>query len=52
MKIVGCDLHTKQQSLALLDTDTGELVERSLQHEAEQPREFYTSLSEPVVVVI
>ena len=52
MKIVGCDLHARQQSIALLDTETGELVERSLEHGTEQPRGFYSSLSGPVVVGI
>ena len=52
MKIVGCDLHARQQSIALLDTETGELVERSFEHGAEQPGEFYSSLSGPVVVGI
>jgi hypothetical protein len=33
MKIVGCDLHARQQSLAMLDTETGELVEKILLHE-------------------
>jgi hypothetical protein len=28
MKIVGVDLHAKQQSIAMLDTDTGELTEK------------------------
>ena len=25
MKIIGCDLHARQQTIAMLDTDTGEL---------------------------
>ena len=29
MKIVGCDLHTRYQQIAMLDEETGELVERS-----------------------
>jgi hypothetical protein len=29
MKIVGCDLHAKQHSIALLDTETGELTEQA-----------------------
>jgi hypothetical protein len=49
MKIVGCDLHARQQSIALLDTETGELIERTLAHEAGQVREFYASLRGPVV---
>jgi len=26
MKIVGCDLHTRYQQIAMLDAETGELV--------------------------
>jgi transposase len=52
MKIVGCDLHARQQSIALLDTETGELLERMIEHEADQVREFYASLTGPVVVGI
>jgi len=52
MKILGCDLHARQQSIALLDTETGELLERTLEHGIDQPRGFYTSLSGPVVVGI
>ncbi len=33
MIIVGCDLHTRYQQIALLDMETGELVERRLEHE-------------------
>ena len=32
MKIVGCDLHTRYQQIAMLDTETGELMERRLGH--------------------
>ena len=28
MKIVGVDRHAKQQSIAMLDTETGELIEK------------------------
>jgi transposase len=52
MKIVGCDLHARQQSVAMLDTDTGELIERKLEHEGGQLREFYAALQGPVVVGI
>ena len=34
MMIIGCDLHTRYQQIAMLDTETGELVERRLEHEA------------------
>jgi len=30
MKIVGCDLHTHYQQIAMLDEETGELIERRL----------------------
>jgi hypothetical protein len=33
MKIVGCDLHTRYQQVAVLDEETGELIERRLEHE-------------------
>jgi transposase len=50
MKIIGCDLHTRQQSIAMLDRDTGEIVERTLTHEGETVREFYGALSRPAIV--
>src|SRR6266853_2393977 len=28
MRIIGCDLHARQQTIAMLDTDTGEFVEK------------------------
>jgi hypothetical protein len=33
MMIIGCDLHTRYQQIAMLDT--GEWVERRLEHENE-----------------
>jgi hypothetical protein len=30
MQIIECDLHTRQQTLAILDTETGVVVEKSL----------------------
>src|SRR5271166_1813673 len=50
MKIIGVDLHTRQQSIAMLDDQTGELVEKELQHEGDQVRAFYSSLGKPVLV--
>ena len=52
MKIIGCDLHAAQQTIALLDCDTGEVVEKTLKHEAETVREFYQALEGPAVVGI
>ena len=40
MKVAGCDLHAKQQTIAMVDTDTGELLERTLVQEWNAVREF------------
>jgi hypothetical protein len=34
MRIIGCDLHARQQVLAMLDTTTGEMVTMTLKHES------------------
>jgi transposase len=52
MKIVGCDLHTRYQQIAMLDQETGELIERRLEHESGEARAFYASLEGPVRVGI
>ena len=52
MKIVGCDLHAKQQTIVVVNTNTGELIERTLSHEGSAVREFYAALEGPVVVGI
>src|SRR6266705_1273927 len=52
MKIVGCELHARQQSIAMVDTETGELTEKRLMHEGKAVRDFYASLEGPVVVGI
>ena len=52
MKIIGCDLHARQQALAILDSSTGELVQTTLQHEGNVVREFYSNLPRPVRVGI
>jgi transposase len=52
MKIVGCDLHTRYQQVAMLDQETGELIERRLEHESGEARAFYASLEGPVRVGI
>jgi transposase len=52
MKIVGCDLHTRYQQIALLDQETGELVERRLEHESGEAQAFYAALVGPVRVGI
>src|ERR1700756_5093554 len=52
MRIIGVDLHTRQQSVAMLDTDTGEVLEKTLEHEGDEVREFYSALPGPVLVGI
>jgi hypothetical protein len=32
MTLVGCDLHTRKQQVAVLDTETGAMYERQLSH--------------------
>jgi transposase len=50
MRIIGCDLHARQQTLAMLDTTTGEIVNITLLHEGDGVREFYSELPRPVRV--
>jgi hypothetical protein len=45
MKIVGCDLHARQQTMAMVDTETGEFSEKTLAHEGNMVREFYAALA-------
>lgn len=52
MQIIGVDLHTRQQTIAMLDTETGEVTEKELKHEGETVREFYAALAGPVQVGI
>jgi hypothetical protein len=52
MRIIGCDLHAAQQTIAMLDDATGEIVERTLTHDGETVREFYASIPGPAVVGI
>ena len=52
MRIIGCDLHSRQQTLAMLDTATGEVVKKTLKHEDDNVREFYSTLLGPVRVGI
>jgi transposase len=52
MLIIGCDFHTRYQQIAMLDTDTGELIKRRLDHESGEAHTFYRSLPKPVRVGI
>lgn len=52
MRIIGCDFHTRQQHVAMLDRETGEIIERRLEHVNGEARRFYEQLSGPVLVGI
>ena len=52
MTFVGCDLHTRTQQVAVLNTDTGEVSEHPLVHDGRAVEEFYAALPRPVTVGI
>jgi hypothetical protein len=52
MRIIGCDLHARQQTLAKLDSTTGEGVKITLKQEGNNVRVFYSTLPRPVRVGI
>jgi len=52
MLIIGCDWHSRFQQIALLDSETGEVMERRLDHESGEAEKFYTGLKEPTLVGI
>jgi len=52
MMIIGCDFHTRTEQIAMLDTETGEVVERKLDHESGEAKRFYAGLKEPALVGI
>ena len=52
MRIIGCDFHSRYQQIAMLIEETGEVVERRLEHENGEAGAFYASLPKPVRVGI
>jgi transposase len=50
MWIIGCDLHTRYQQIEAMNTVTGEVIERRLDHAGEQVQQFYSALPHPVRV--
>lgn len=50
MKIIGCDFHPSFQRIAMLDTETGEVIKRALSHGDGEAQRFYESLGEPALV--
>ena len=47
MLIFGCDFHTRFQQIAMMDSQTGEILERRLGHEAGEAGKFYAALPGP-----
>ena len=52
MKIIGCDFHPGYQQIAMVDKETGEVIEKRLSHsqQGEEAKKFYTGLAGPVRV--
>jgi hypothetical protein len=50
MIIVGYDVHTRFQQIAMVNPQTGELVERRLEHENGDAERFYATLPGPARV--
>ena len=50
MLIIGCDFHSRFQQIAMLDPQTGEVIERRLEHENGEARKFYAALTTPAGV--
>lgn len=50
--VIGCDLHSRFQQVAVLCLETGEVGEYRLEHEGDQVRQFYGQWREPVTVAI
>lgn len=52
MTLVGCDLHSRKQQVAVLDTTTGEIFEQELAHAGDAVERFYRALRPPVTIGI
>lgn len=52
MSIIGCDLHTRYQQIALLEVETGEVRTRRLEHANGEAQAFYAGLPKPSLIGI
>ena len=50
--IIGCDVHSRYQVIAMLEPGTGEVVNRRLEHENGEAKGFYASLPKPSLIGI
>jgi len=49
---IGCDVHTRNQVVAWIEEETGEIRKRRLEHEGEEVKEFYAQFPRGTVVGI
>jgi transposase len=49
---IGCDLHTRNQVVAWIEEETGEIKKRWLEHEGQEEKEFYAQFPRGTVVGI
>ena len=49
---IGCDVHTRNQVVAWIDEETGEIKKRRLEHEGKEVKEFYAQFARGTVVGI
>ena len=47
MTLVGCDLHSRKQQVAVLDTTTGEVLEQELAHDGDTVERCYRGRPSP-----
>src|SRR5262245_26832532 len=52
MTLVGCDLHSRKQQVAVLNTRPGERSEQELVHDGDAVERFYRALPPPVTIGI
>jgi transposase len=50
MFIVGCDFHPSYQQIAFVDTESGEIEERSLTYSGGEAEQFYGGLGRPALI--
>ena len=49
---IGCDVHTRNQVVAWIEEETGEIKKRRLEHEGQEVKEFYAQFPQGTVVGI
>jgi transposase len=50
MPIIGCDYHPSWQQICWLDTETGEIEEKKLEHASGEAEKFYRELPTPALI--